>query len=353
MKNPINRLLGKLKAKSKYENNAVDIGMNKFAKAITRSGCKFSTDIVCWEHYKTLSRVGKDLVGRHYGEWVQKIKTMGLMEAEYLVPRIIVPYSTEKPSAMAIAEEAFQKNPERIKDFKQYNWGYYYYLGGGFSTLGTEASLAGSQILSKFRSLHRIRMIVKGVEAIMGPFNQVTFLDMACNWGAFSIELAASGASNVTGVDLRTENIEKAQMLMDYLGVTGASFQEMNVYDIPEDNQYDVVLNLGLLYHVTKQYELVKKTFDLTRKIGVIETITHKEPFSGFILGSGVNISHQHAAGEISAELHPTYRALIDMMYMVGFKTVIEIEAEPDPNWQNYSSDVFGKKLRRCLVGIK
>jgi len=121
----------------------------------------------------------------------------------------------------------------------------------------------------------------------------------------------------------------------------------------PEHLQYDVVLNLGLLYHVTKQYELVKKTFDLTRKIGLIETITHKEPFSGFILGSGANISHGHAAGEICAELHPTYRALIDMMYMVGFKTVIQIEAEPAPDWHNYRNDVFGQKLRRCLVGIK
>jgi len=44
---------------------------------------------------------------------------------------------------------------------------------------------------------------------------------------------------------------------------------------------------------------------------------------------------------------------VIDMMYMVGFKNVIEIEADPHPGWQEFPEDIFGHKLRRCLVGFK
>jgi len=326
--------------------------LSELEEAVTSKGYKLLTENISWDQYRTFPHVGRDLVGRHYGEWVQRIKSMGLMETEYLVPRIVVPYSPEMSSAMTIGENAFRRSPKKFESLKQHDWGYYFYLGGGFSTLGAEKSLTKSKLVSKYRSLHRLRMIINGIEAIVGALDQLDFLDMGCNWGAFSVELAARGA-HVDGVDLRAENVQKAQMLTDYLGIFGASFSEMNVYDIPDGKKYDVVLNLGLLYHVTKQYELVKKTFDLTKRIGVIETITHKEPFSGFILGNGENISHNHAAGEIAAELHPTYRALIDMMYMVGFKTVIEIEAEPDPSWHDFPNDVFGKKLRRVLVGIK
>ena len=68
------------------------------------------------------------------------------------------------------------------------------------------------------------------------------------------------------------------------------------------------------MYHVTQPYQLVSKTYELCRELAVIETVTHREPFSGFLLGAGERIPREHAAGEVRVELHPTYRGLIELM---------------------------------------
>jgi hypothetical protein len=317
-------------------------------------GCTYTEEQVVWSGYRTYREANHDLLGKHYGEWVRKVQTMGLLSPEVLTPRLTVPYHERMPHAMALADEARTKHEEGFLELTRQEWGYYFYLGGGSSTLGDEEAVANSppKRTSKLRSLHRMRLIVDGLQSMLGSFDGATTLDMACNWGGFSLECAARGAS-VVGVDLRAANVAKANMLRSYLGIPNANFQEKNVYSLPNKKKYDIVLNLGLLYHVTKQWELVKKTYDICRSLAVIETVTHLEPFSGFLFGSGRNIPAVHAAGEIPVELHPTYRGLIDMMLAVGFKQILELDTVPDPNWAGFSNDVFGKKLRRCLVGFK
>jgi SAM-dependent methyltransferase len=320
------------------------------------AGYRFSSEGSVWKGYQKFRGVGGENLGKHYGEWWHQAKRMGLTETEYLLPRVTVPFHDTLPAFMMGADDAARNKPDMLKGLRtaRHKWGYYIYLGQGMSTLGEVNTLKGPPLLSKLRSLHRLRMIGEGVRKLC-DLHDYTVLDMACNLGTFTLDFAAAGAISVTGVDLRADNIAKAKLLSDYLEVS-ASFDICNVYDLDEANPYDIVLNLGLLYHVTKPYQLIKKTYDMCNYAGVIESTMLKEPFSGFTLATTretIEANLQHAAGEIPAELHPTYRAVIDMMDMVGFKTIVEIDAEPDPAWGGFDQDIFGRQLRRCLIGFK
>ena len=125
-----------------------------------------------------------------------------------------------------------------------------------------------------------------------------------------------------------------------------------DLYTLEVEEQFDIVLNLGLMYHISMPFEMMKKTYDMTREVAIIDTVVHREAFSGFILGTG-EAAVDHAATAIGVELHPTYRGLIDLAYLVGFKDVVELHGVPDPSWPNFDKDPYGNKTRRCILAFK
>jgi hypothetical protein len=310
-----------------------------------------------WSPWKGFKEQAAQISGRGrkskpYSYWLRALKKVGAYPIEYLTPVIKVSHSDELPHAMQRAAQRF--DPVIANEIAPIHWGYYFHIGGGLSTMGPEEEVSKKIIkrTGRFRSLHRLRMLGKSLTALYnGDLSQSTCIDLACNWGAFSLEMAALGCKQVTGVDFREENIQKANLLKRCVGLNTVSYAVGDAYEA--QGQYDIVLNLGLLYHVTKPFELIQKTYELCTQLAVVETAIHREPFAGFLLGDGQRISHDHAAGVIRTELHPTYRALLDMMRMVGFKNLVEIESEPDPAWADFSSDPFGNKTRRMILGFK
>jgi len=245
--------------------------------------------------------------------------------------------------------------PGRLERIRAYQWGYWFDLGHGQSTLGEIAAETPIERTARQRMLYRMNAINGAVAALYGRVLEgKRVLDLACNHGAFSLDLMARGASFARGVDLRPENVKKAQLLARHVGIDMVDFAQRDIYrEADADARYDIVLCLGLLYHVTRPWELIDLCYRLCTGMTVIDTITHKEPFSGFTLGFGQLIPQEHAAGAIGAELHTTYRGLIDLMRGVGFREVIEVEGVPDPKWTDWENDVYAVKLRRCLIGLK
>ena len=171
---------------------------------------------------------------------------------------------------------------------------------------------------------------------------------MACNHGYFGLEAAYFGAKHVYGYDLRKVNIEKAKLLKGHFEIDNVSFAVDDVYNL--NGSYDIVYNLGLLYHVTDPCRLISLTYNLCNKFAVIDTITHHSPVSAFIQRTNKNNAH-HAEGEFSVEYHPTYRAVIDLMHAVGFKNITEVVSS---NIRGSATHPLYERLeRRCLIGFK
>lgn len=78
-----------------------------------------------------------------------------------------------------------------------------------------------------------------------------TALDIGCNAGFYSIELARRGA-DVTAIDSNPHYLEQARWAAPHYGVEHKiEFREQQVYELARDEQrYDLVLFLGVLYHL-------------------------------------------------------------------------------------------------------
>jgi tRNA (mo5U34)-methyltransferase len=75
-------------------------------------------------------------------------------------------------------------------------------------------------------------------------------LDIGCNGGFYSIEMAKRGAERVLGIDSDDRYLEQARFAAE---VTGAEveFRKMSVYEVAAlGERFDLVIFMGVLYHL-------------------------------------------------------------------------------------------------------
>ena len=68
----------------------------------------------------------------------------------------------------------------------------------------------------------------------------------------------------------------------------------------------------------------------------MLDSLCHNYPLSAFHPVCGKNVDYS-AEGETHYELHPTYRALCDALYAVGFTTVYELIGDLAPEVPHYA----------------
>lgn len=115
---------------------------------------------------------------------------------------------------------------------------------------------------------------VRAALAAAGP--DATAIDLACCEGWFSHRLLEWGARRVMGVDIRNGNIRRAELVRDHFGIDPErlTFRRADVLDLnPEDlGRFDVVLVLGLIYHLEDPADALRRARALTGSLCVIET---------------------------------------------------------------------------------
>lgn len=280
-----------------------------------------------------------------YIAWLDDLKRHGLFRAEHLLPTIETPCPRDLPALMAHGaslavedEAALRAQIDALRP-----WGYGIQLRPGVATESNPVAVE--------RMIYRSHLISGSVRALLGDdYAGSTFLDMACNHGYFALEAAFLGARRALGVDLRPQNIAKANFLRACFSVSNAEFRAGNVYDLDISQRFDVVYNLGLLYHVTDPYLLMRRTYDLCDRFAVVDSIMHKEPVSAFLQMVNKDTT-SHAEGDFVVELHPTYRATIDLMHAVGFREIREVV--PSGSAGRVPHALYDRFDRRCLIGFK
>ena len=86
--------------------------------------------------------------------------------------------------------------------------------------------------------------------AIPSDLSGKTVLDIGCNAGFYSIEMKRRGADRVVGLDFDPRYLEQARFAAEVTG-QDIEFRQLSVYDVARlGEQFDVVLFLGVLYHL-------------------------------------------------------------------------------------------------------
>jgi SAM-dependent methyltransferase len=110
-------------------------------------------------------------------------------------------------------------------------------------------------------------------ERLGGDFNRRRILDIGCLEGYFSIECALHGA-DVLGLDGKLLNIKKCEFVRSVLGVQRATFVQSDAMKVRQESvgRYDVVLALGLLYHLDNPHAFLENIAGLCDGFVVIDT---------------------------------------------------------------------------------
>jgi 2-polyprenyl-3-methyl-5-hydroxy-6-metoxy-1,4-benzoquinol methylase len=266
--------------------------------------------------------------------------------AEYLLPRLVRSIDRAWPE--------FVREPSRQADFPSEKlratveslapWSVAWPLHDGTATQ-PESPFVRTNIENL---LFRRDLVTGTIAQLLGArIAEKSVLDIGCNSGFFSLDLAERGAQHVDGVDLRAQNVKQAQFLSEYYGVPNAEFAVVDIEDFSAGQQWDIVLNLGVLYHMTEPLSLLRRTYDLCRDFAIIDTGCHREPVSGYLLKSGNDVARP-VEGRAHYEMHPTYRGAIDTIRFAGFSDVIELVGEATP-----PHDRYARGARRCFLAIK
>lgn len=237
---------------------------------------------------------------------------------------------------------------------RQPAWMYAWELGEGITTpvLGPELS-----------DVHRTRLEllevqVRKVLSAAGPNARV--IDLACNEGWFSHRLLEWGASYVLGVDIRSRVIHRAELLrahfdipQDCLELRCADVFDLNVSEL---GTFDVVLCLGLVYHLENPVGAMRIARALTDGICVFESqlTRQNEPI---MLGNGRSDVYEESPASYGARvetdwesnmlasaggvvsLTPNRAALLQAAEAAGFAKLEVAGASPEHNRQYVLGD--------------
>ena len=147
-------------------------------------------------------------------------------------------------------------------------WMYEFDLGEGIVT---------PLLNPELRQVHRTRrdMVLPVLEeSFPEGLADLDCLDVACNEGYFSFLLYGKGA-RVRGIDVRPSNIERARAVQRIQGQDpGRLVFAVEDFLANQDppNRYDLILFLGLLYHLENPMGALRILHRITRRMCVVET---------------------------------------------------------------------------------
>ncbi len=86
--------------------------------------------------------------------------------------------------------------------------------------------------------------------AVPADLTGKSVLDIGCNAGFYSLEMAARGAGRVLGIDSDDRYLEQARLAAQVRGAD-IEFRNLSVYDLALlGERFDLVLFMGVLYHL-------------------------------------------------------------------------------------------------------
>ena len=236
-------------------------------------------------------------------------------------------------------------------------WMYPWELGGA------EVPLVAPELPSVHATRREmIEPVVREALDRAGP--DATVLDLGCNEGWFAHQALEWGAARAVGLDVRETNVRRAELVRAHFDVPPERlrFAQADVFalDPAALGTFDVVLVLGLIYHLENPIGALRVARSLSRGTVVVESqlTAHAEPIR---LGWGQTGVYREAPGHWATVLEPATEqddegntlasfggvlslvpnaaALLEAMEVVGLRDVRMLDAPAHLNPQYVQGD--------------
>lgn len=120
------------------------------------------------------------------------------------------------------------------------------------------------------------------VRLLGGTLEGRRVLDLGCNAGFWSLTSRRNGADFVLGVDGRQMHVDQSNLVFEAKGVGRNKYEFVcaNLFDMDFSSygRFDVVLCLGLMYHVAKPVELLEVISAVNSDVLIIDTDVSRPP---------------------------------------------------------------------------
>lgn len=203
-------------------------------------------------------------------------------------------------------------------------------------------------------------------DALEAGGTDASAIDIACSEGWFAHRLGDWGAARVHGVDVREVNIRRAELVREHYGIDPSrlTFEVGDALFLAPDSvgKFDVVLMIGLIYHLENPIAALRIARALTRGLCVVEAQVTEQNTP---IKSGVGVTDEYeqldaswaAKFEPAQDSHPiashggvisfipNLAALVQAMEVVGFSDVRVLEASSGDNRQ------YVQGQRRMVIG--
>jgi tRNA (mo5U34)-methyltransferase len=159
--------------------------------------------------------------------------------------------------------------------------------------------------------------------------------------------MARTGCSPVLGIDARQSHVDDSRLISEIYAMDQLKFQQGDVHQqSPEQlGQFDVVLMLGLLYHLENPVGALRVCRSLCKKLCIIETqivpgmtgyvdygsYAFVRPLKGsFGIIDETEETHGPEASITGVCLVPSLEALMWLLQKVGFTSARVLQPPPD-----------------------
>jgi len=170
---------------------------------------------------------------------------------------------------------------------------------------GVETPLLGPQLPSIHRS--RVEMMEARVRRVLNEAGPgATVLDLACCEGWFSHKMLEWGASRVVGVDIRELNVRRAKLVRQHFDISPERFDirhgDVLELDPDELGRFDVVLVLGLVYHMERPIDALRLARRVARSLCVVESQLTRQDRP---VAWGISPRHVHTGSSFAMYVEP------------------------------------------------
>lgn len=199
------------------------------------------------------------------------------------------------------------------------------------------------------RQLQRRKYILDPVVKLCdGSLKGKRVLDLGCNSGFWSLCAIQEGADFVLGIDARRIFVEQANFVFEVKEVDRSryNFIAKNLFNINfrEIGIFDIVLCLGLLYHVYKPMSLLEKIAEVNNDILAIDTVL------SITRGSYMEIFLDHESLDSYVDhklvMRPTKQAVFEIAKELGYCSVMLRPQFTD--WLGLSDYRVGRRAFLC-----
>lgn len=150
-------------------------------------------------------------------------------------------------------------------------------------------------------------------------------LDLGSNAGYWSLAAIEAGADFVLGIDGRQMHVDQAELVFDAKGIDPARyrFETGNIFTHSFPEHFDVILCLGLMYHISKPMELFEIMASVSPELLLIDTTVSLIPWSVFRVARENSLENPRNAIDHEVVLIPSRRAVLELAGEFGFHAAV------------------------------